>query len=273
MKLKVTHSARPCAASVRRASATRCLMRGQCRERHRRDARQRDRRHRVEAAQPQHFLDQVAFRLDLRAAFGGLRRERGIERLRLVERRRAPRCRCARTAPRPSPVSRRGSAPRSRGVPAMRPPRPAECRSRRDRRCVRSAAWRRAARPVALPASVTAPGSPPHSSRIIAVAASIASGISAGSMPRSKRWRASETIWCRRAGQRDADRIEQRAFDEDGRGGFVAAGGLAADHAGHRLHAGRIGDRAVLRRRPCSPCRSARGTSRRARAAASARRR
>ena len=50
------------------------------------------------------------------------------------------------------------------------------------------------------------------------------------------------------AGERDADRIEQRAFDEDRRGGFVAAGGLAADHAGHRLHAGRIGDRAILRR-------------------------
>ena len=48
------------------------------------------------------------------------------------------------------------------------------------------------------PAAVTVPGSPPHSSRISAVAASIASGISAGSRPRSNRWRASETIWWRR---------------------------------------------------------------------------
>ena len=48
------------------------------------------------------------------------------------------------------------------------------------------------------PASVTSPGSPPHSSSTIAVAASTASGISAGSMPRSKRCRASETIWWRR---------------------------------------------------------------------------
>ena len=48
------------------------------------------------------------------------------------------------------------------------------------------------------------------------------------------------------AGQRDADRIEQRALDEDRGGGFVAAGRFAADHAGHRLHAGGIGDGAVL---------------------------
>ena len=48
------------------------------------------------------------------------------------------------------------------------------------------------------------------------------------------------------AGQRDADRIEQRAFDEHGGGGFVAAGRLAADHAGDRLHAGGVADRAVL---------------------------
>ena len=48
------------------------------------------------------------------------------------------------------------------------------------------------------PASTTGPGSPPQRSRIIAVAASTASGIRARSMPRSKRCRASETIWWRR---------------------------------------------------------------------------
>ena len=85
MKLKVTHSTRPCAARVRRASAVRACfgvsvaaapgMRGQ-----------RDRRDRVEAAQAQHFLDQVALRLDLRAALGRLRGDGGIERLRLFQR-------------------------------------------------------------------------------------------------------------------------------------------------------------------------------------------
>ena len=44
------------------------------------------------------------------------------------------------------------------------------------------------------PAWVTVPASPPHSSMISAVAAWIASGINAGSRPRSNRWRASETI-------------------------------------------------------------------------------
>ena len=66
------------------------------------------------------------------------------------------------------------------------------------------------------------------------------------------------------AGERDADRIEQRALDEHRGRGFVAAGRLAADHAGHRLHAGGVGDGAVLGGRPCSRGRSARGTSRRA---------
>ena len=34
------------------------------------------------------------------------------------------------------------------------------------------------------------------------------------------------------AGLRDAHRVEQSAFDEDGGGGCVAAGRLAADYAG-----------------------------------------
>ena len=96
------------------------------------------------------------------------------------------------------------------------------------------------------PASVTSPGSPPHSSSTIAVAASTASGISAGSMPRSNRWRASETIWWRRPVS--ATRIgsnSAHSMNTDG-GGFVAAGRLAAHHAGHRLHAGGIGDGAIL---------------------------
>ena len=62
----------------------------------------------------------------------------------------------------------------------------------------RSASWRRAASAGSAPAAVTVPGSPPQNSRIMAVAASIASGISAGSRPRSNRCRASETIWWRR---------------------------------------------------------------------------
>ena len=47
-------------------------------------------------------------------------------------------------------------------------------------------------------------------------------------------------------GQRDAHRIEQCAFDEDRAGRLIASGGLAADHARDRLHAGLIADRAVL---------------------------
>ena len=97
-----------------------------------------------------------------------------------------------------------------------------------------------------VPASVTSPGSPPHSSRTIAVAASTASGISAGSMPRSKRWRASETMSWRRPVSATRIGIEQRALDEHRRRGCVAARCLTADHAGHRLHAGRIRDRAIL---------------------------
>ena len=146
----------------------------------------------------------------------------------------------------------------------MPPPRRAGCPSRRTRRCGRSAAWRRAASPAARRPRSTAPGSPPHSSRIIAVAASTASGISAGSMPRSKRWRASETIWCRRPVS--ATRTGSNSAHSTNTAVVASSQpvGLAADHAGHRLHAGGVGDDAVLRRRRCSPCRSARGTFRRA---------
>ena len=73
MKLNVTHSTRPGAASVRRASAVRCCRGVSVGVRHRAFARQRDRRHGVQAAQAQHLLDQVAFRLDRGAAFGRLR--------------------------------------------------------------------------------------------------------------------------------------------------------------------------------------------------------
>ena len=98
------------------------------------------------------------------------------------------------------------------------------------------------------PASVTSPGSPPQSSSTIAVAASTASGISAGIDAALEALAGVGDDLVAAAGQRDADRIEQRALDEDRGGGLVAAGGLAADDAGHRLHAGGIGDRAVLRR-------------------------
>ena len=96
------------------------------------------------------------------------------------------------------------------------------------------------------PASVTSPGSPPHSSSTIAVAASTASGISAGSMPRSKRWRASETIWWRRPVS--ATRIGSNSAHSMKTEVVVSSQpvGFAADHAGHRLHAGGIGDGAVL---------------------------
>ena len=200
MKLKVTHSARPCAASVRRASAVRTCRGVSVAAAPAPRAAARPaapHRGRAGAAPPRPGRTPASI---VGAAFGGLggdRRDRASRRL--VQRDPAPRRRCARTAPR-----------RSRWVASRALHREAEAFQRGDRlvrRNVgaaeagdagRSAAWRALPGRRRAPASVTAPGSPPHSSRIIAVAASTASGISAGSMPRSKRWRASETIWWRR---------------------------------------------------------------------------
>jgi len=47
-------------------------------------------------------------------------------------------------------------------------------------------------------------------------------------------------------GHGDMDGVEQGAFDEHLGGGLVASGGLAADHAGEGLHAGSVGDDAIL---------------------------
>ena len=193
MKLNVTHSTRPCAASVRRASATRCCRgvsvaggtgatrgseTGGTASRPRRRSTSSTRSHSGSiSAQPS-------------AAFAA---SAGSSVSRLIER------------------DGRGDvvAPgRHRDGDLVRVAalhREAEAFQRGDRLVRRNVGTaksgdaREAHRRVALPgrvvpASVTAPGSPPHRSRIIAVAASIASGISAGSMPRSNRWRASDTI-------------------------------------------------------------------------------
>ena len=126
------------------------LLRRQRRRRHRRGARQRHRRHRVEAAQAQHFLDQVAFRLDLGAAFGRLRRD-GADRasgdwssatgaatsLRQDGTATVTLRRIAMLHVEAEALQRRDRFVRAR------------YRSRRTRRCARTASWRRAARPAA----------------------------------------------------------------------------------------------------------------------------
>ena len=115
-------------------------------------------------------------------------------------------------------------------------------------RGARSAARRSAASAGSRPAETTALGSPPQRSRIMRVAASSAAGGSAGSMPRSKRWRASDTIWCRRP-VRAIRTGSNSAHSTNTRGRvLVAAGRLAAHDARQRLHAACVGDHAILRR-------------------------
>ena len=200
MKLKVTHSARPCAASTRRASAARPCAGGQGRQRHRRGARQRDRRGsrpgRAAAALPR------SGRIPARSARSPRRRlrrrrDRGRGPGRAPGRRGGDVVAPGRHRHRhPGGVARaHGEAQALQRAPPLR--RPAR-RRRRTRPAGRSAGSRRAARRVRRRPAVTVPASPPHSSRIIRVAASIASGSRAGSIPRSNRWRASETIWWRR---------------------------------------------------------------------------
>ncbi len=163
MKLKVTHSARPCAARVRRATRAAGLARGDRRAGDGGGARQRDGRNRIEAAQAQHFLDQVAFGLDRRGAGGGGLRAGGVEAGRLDRAPAWPRRRCARTGPIRSRWRRRVPGRRSRGVSSdatassagtSRPPNPA-------RRSKRKVALRCQAG--SAPAAVTALASPPHS--------------------------------------------------------------------------------------------------------------
>ena len=67
-----------------------------------------------------------------------------------------------------------------------------------------------------------------------------------GPRPRSNRARASLCICKRRPVRATRTGVEQRAFDEDVRGGRAHGGGLAAHDAGQRNHAGRIGDDDVL---------------------------
>ena len=85
MKLKVTHSVRPCAARVRRTNSAANLLRRQRGQRNRRHARQRDRWNGIEAAQAEHLLDQIALRFDLGATICRLGSDRGIQRFSLIQ--------------------------------------------------------------------------------------------------------------------------------------------------------------------------------------------
>ena len=197
MKLKVTHSAMPWAASVRRTSSVRVCFVVSVGSGSWWKARQRDGRHRIEAAQPQHFLDEVGFRFDHGTAFGRLGGHGRVEGLRL---RQLNSCRDI-VAPggdgncdagrivvlhgKAEPIQRcNGFFAGNGGATETGDPLEAQGgRTLPGRQC---------------PRSMTSPGSPPQSSSTIAVAASNARGISTGSIPRSKRWRASETIAWRR---------------------------------------------------------------------------
>ena len=200
MKAKDTHSSIPRAPSTRRASAVRACFGvsdgrgtgvatgkdtgGTC----------------VEAADAQHLLHQVAFRLDLGAALGRRARPVGRQAGRLVEvdRRAATSLRqdgtetVTRSALRAStPKPSRSRMPTASSGGTSAPPSPA-------RRSKRKEALRRQSG--SAPASTTSLASPapPQRSSISRVAASSAGRISAGSMPRSKRARASvRTSWRR----------------------------------------------------------------------------
>ena len=128
-----------------------------------------------------------------------------------------------------------------------RRPRRAGRRRRPGSPAGRSAALALRCQAGSAPADTTSLASPPHSSWISRVAASIAArqqrrvdaalealaGVGDDAVPPP--------------GQRHAHRVEQRAFDEHAGGRLGAAGRLAAHHAGQRLHAGRVGDHAIRR--------------------------
>ena len=97
------------------------------------------------------------------------------------------------------------------------------------------------------PATVISLGVPPQRSITIRVASSSPGTMNAGSTPRSKRWRASESIAEPAAGAGDVERLPQRRFDQHVGRGLVAAGRLAAHDAGDRFDAGLVGDDADVR--------------------------
>ena len=273
MKLNVTHSASPCAASVRRTNSARCC-RGVSVGSGTGAARGNDTGGTASSPRSRSTSS-------IRSHSGSISAQpsRGFRRHRRIE------VRCLVQHHRRGDVVAPGRHRDRHLVRIALPHREAEALqrlhcliraeypTRRTRPCARTAAWRRVARPVARRPRSTSPGSPPHSSRIIARRRF-------HRIRHQRRIDAALEALARVGdhlvpppGQRHTHRIEQRAFDEHGGGGLVAAGRLAADHAGHRLHAGGIGNGAILRRRPCSPCRSAHGTFRLHRAAASAHRR
>ena len=92
------------------------------------------------------------------------------------------------------------------------------------------------------PAITSSDASPPQSSSIMSEAISAPGSTKAGSTPRSKRKRASETMPSLRPGRRRADRIEISGLEEDVLRLRAAAGRLAADDAGDPFRTGIVGD-------------------------------
>ena len=197
MKLKVTHSTSPRAASVRRASAVRAWRglsvrpgTGAARGRLTGGTASRPRR-RSTSSMRSHSASTASRPAAALAARSGGRSAAGSRFVpAAMSLRQGGTCTVTLSASRAvtEKPSRCSEATASSGGTA-RPPKSAS-------RAKRSVAWR--CQGGSLPADTTSLASPPHRSRIIRVAASMASGIRAGSMPRSKRWRASEEMPWRR---------------------------------------------------------------------------